>query len=151
MNIHAGCVTIDGKGVLLLGESGAGKSFLALRLMDGGARLVADDRCDVFVRAGKLCAAPPRAIAGLMELRGIGIVALPYVKRVRLAMAVRLMRNPPRTRLPAPVFYPPPAPLQAASIPLIVVNGESAAAPALVRAALAAFSRKAFRDTFNPD
>ena len=67
-NIHASCVAFRGKGVLLLGPSGAGKSSLALQLMDGGARLVADDRCDLSARGGKLYAAAPASIAGLIEL-----------------------------------------------------------------------------------
>jgi HPr kinase/phosphorylase len=152
VNIHASCVVLGGKGVLILGESGAGKSDLALRLIDGGARLVADDRCDLFVRAGKLCAAAPARIAGLLELRGIGIMALPHAKSARLAMAVRLRLNQPETRLPRPRFYAVPAPLEARKrIPLIVVNGGAPSAPAQIRAALKAFSAGSFRDTFNPE
>ena len=63
VNIHASCVAFGGKGVLLLGASGAGKSSLALRLVDDGARLVADDRCDLFPRGGKLHARAPASIA----------------------------------------------------------------------------------------
>ena len=56
---------IGGKGVLLLGASGAGKSDLALRLIDGGAKLVADDRCDLFVARRKIVrrARPPASPA----------------------------------------------------------------------------------------
>jgi hypothetical protein len=152
INIHASCVAIGGKGVLILGDSGAGKSDLALRLIDGGARLVADDRCDLFVRAGKLCASPPPRIAGLLELRGIGIVAQPYARITSVVMAVRLTQNPPGTRHPKPAFYAPPAPLEGLKrIPLIVVNGGAVSAPARIRAALAAFSADGFRDTFNPE
>jgi hypothetical protein len=148
VNIHASCVSIGGKGVLLLGPSGAGKSSLALQLMDGGAKLVTDDRCDLFARAGKLYAAAPASIAGLIELRGIGIVAMPHAKNAHVAMAVRL--GPNRQRLPAPVFYKPLAPLKGLRpVPLIVVNAFEAAAGARIRAALAAFGRNSFRDTFN--
>jgi HPr kinase/phosphorylase len=148
VNIHASCVAIGGKGVLLLGPSGAGKSSLALQLMDAGARLVADDRCDLFARAGKLYAAAPVSIAGLIELRGIGIVAMPHAKSVGVAMAVQL--GPNRQRLPLPAFYKSPAPLKGLRpVPLIVVNAGDAAAGARIRAALAAFGRNTFRDTFN--
>jgi HPr kinase/phosphorylase len=148
-NIHASCVALRGKGVLLLGASGAGKSDLALRLVDEGASLVADDRCEVFVRGGKLCARAPASIAGLMELRGIGIVAMPYARTVAIALAVRLQTRA-AIRLPGAAFYAPPAGLKAAhAVPLIVVNARHASAPARIRAALAAFSRKRFRDTFN--
>ena len=151
VNIHAGCVALGGKGVLILGQSGAGKSDLALRLIDDGAKLVADDRCDLFARAGKLCATAPKSIAGLLELRGIGIVALPYAASAPLAMAVRLTQNKAQARLPEPTFYAPPEPLDARMrIPLIVVNGGAPSAPARIRAALKGFSAGAFRDTFNP-
>jgi HPr kinase/phosphorylase len=146
-NIHASCVAIGGKGVLLLGKSGAGKSTLALRLIDEGAKLVADDRCELFVRAGKLRVRAPARIAGLIELRGIGIVALPHAASVRLAMVVRLGEN--RERLPKPAFYDPPQAPQ--PVPLIVVNGSDVGATARIRTALAAFGRNGFRDTFNPE
>jgi HPr kinase/phosphorylase len=148
VNIHASCVAIGGKGVLLLGPSGAGKSSLALQLIDGGAKLVADDRCDMSERGGKLRAAAPTSIAGLVELRGIGIVTMPHVKSVAVAMAVQL--GPNWQRLPAAAFYKLPAPLKGLRpVPLIVVNAADAAAGARIRAALAAFGRNAFRDTFN--
>jgi serine kinase of HPr protein (carbohydrate metabolism regulator) len=147
-NIHASCVALSGKGVLLLGPSGAGKSDLALRLIDGGARLVADDRCELFVRAGKLYARAPDSIAGLMEMRGQGIIALPHAKSVVVAMAVRLGASP--ARLPEPAFFAPPPGLKPARpVPLIVVKAAAASAPARIRTALAAFSQGQFRDTFN--
>jgi NAD(P)-dependent dehydrogenase (short-subunit alcohol dehydrogenase family) len=150
-NIHASCVAIAGKGVLILGASGAGKSDLALRLIDEGAKLVADDRCEIFVRAGKLCARAPASIAGLLELRGIGIIALPHAPATRVVMAVRLHEGH-AARLPKPAFFEPPAPLgPRGKVPLIVVNAAAPSAPARIRAALAAFSTGTFRDTFNPE
>jgi serine kinase of HPr protein (carbohydrate metabolism regulator) len=149
VNIHASCVAIGGKGVLILGGSGTGKSDLALRLVDEGARLVADDRCDLYLRQGKLHARPPATIAGLMEIRGIGIIAMPHVKNTMVTMAVRLSqaRAP---RLPEPVFYLPPLKI-AGKIPLIVVNAAAASATARIRAALEALEQGGFRDTFNPE
>ena len=149
VNLHASCVSINGKGVLLLGDSGAGKSDLALRLIDDGAKLVADDRAEIFVRAQKLCARAPHSIAGLIELRGIGIIALPFVKSVGVVMAVRLQtRKFPR--LPEGAFYTPkPSPGAHAPVPLIVVNAATPSATAQIRAALRAFSAGGFRDTFN--
>lgn len=147
-NIHASCVSVGGKGVLLLGESGAGKSDLALRLIDGGARLVADDRCELFLRGQKLYARAPETIAGLIEMRGIGIIALPYVKGVAVTLAVRLGTSP--ARLPERTFYTPPTGLKPkVRVPLITVKAGAAAAPAQIRAALAAFAQGRFRDTFN--
>jgi hypothetical protein len=141
-------VALAGRGVLLLGPSGAGKSDLALRLIDSGARLVADDRCEIFVRAGKLCARAPQAIAGLIEIRGIGIIAMPHAKSAVVAMAVKLGAGP--TRLPEPAFYAPPAGIgPARPVPLIMVKADAASAPARIRAALRAFTQDRFRDTFN--
>lgn len=98
--IHASCVELAGLGVLLLGNSGSGKSDLALRLIDAGARLVADDRTDLGVEAGRLIAAAPRAIAGRIEVRGVGIVALTHVSRSPVGLAVDLVPPAQVERLP---------------------------------------------------
>ena len=89
-NIHASCVAAASDGVLILGASGQGKSDLALRLIDRGAALVADDRCDVWQEGGALWCRPPAALAGKIEIRGIGIVERPWTAPARLALAVRL-------------------------------------------------------------
>jgi serine kinase of HPr protein (carbohydrate metabolism regulator) len=89
-NIHASCVAAAEGGVLILGASGQGKSDLALRLMDRGATLVADDRCDVWHAEGVLWCRPPEALAGKIEVRGIGIVERPWTAPAPLALAVRL-------------------------------------------------------------
>lgn len=78
--IHAGCVLIDEAGVLIRGPSGSGKSRLALALIACAhahgrfASLVADDRCRLAARGGRLIARPAEAIAGLVEVRGLGIM-----------------------------------------------------------------------------
>ena len=89
-NIHASCVAAATGGVLILGPSGHGKSDLALRLIDRGASLVADDRCDVWHADGVLWCRPPATLAGRIEVRGIGIVERPWIAPARLALAVRL-------------------------------------------------------------
>jgi len=63
--------------VLLRGPSGSGKSDLALRLIDDGARLIADDQTHLAKKGHALIATPPPAIAGMIEVRGIGVVKLP--------------------------------------------------------------------------
>ncbi len=72
--IHATCIAIDGHGVLLRGASASGKSDLALRLIDAGAVLVADDRVDLQSSDGIVRASAPAALLGLLEVRGIGIL-----------------------------------------------------------------------------
>ncbi len=76
--------------MLIEGPSGAGKSDLALRLIDRGAVLVSDDQT-LVLRSGKtLVARAPTEIAGRMEVRGIGIVAMPHVDDVPVGLVVRL-------------------------------------------------------------
>ena len=76
----------DGDGVLLIGPAGSGKSDLALRLLGRGFDLVADDRVDIE----NGIAAPPDALAGLLEVRGLGIVRLPHAGSARLALVAEL-------------------------------------------------------------
>src|SRR3546814_6087396 len=71
VNIHASCVAPGHGGVLILGQSGQGKSDLALRLMDRGARLVADDRCDIWHERGRLWCRPPRSEEHTSELQSL--------------------------------------------------------------------------------
>src|SRR5271154_890830 len=99
MQIHASCVAREGAGVLLLGRPGAGKSDLALRLLEVGFALVADDRVDI--RDG--LARAPEALAGLLEVRGLGIVRLAHVSAARVVLAVELGGEV--ARLPAPRRY----------------------------------------------
>ena len=146
-NIHASCVAIGGQGILLLGKSGVGKSDLALRLIDAGARLVADDRTILFVARGALHARAPESIKGLLEIRGLGIVAFPARPSVKIALVVRL--GVEDARLPPMRLYHVPAPLKGAKpVPQIALDARFASTPAKIRAALAAFSRGLFRDTF---
>ncbi len=93
--IHATAVALAGRAMLLLGPPGSGKSDLALRLVAAGWTLVADDRV-VLAREGDalLASAPPR-LAGLMEVRGLGIVAEP-TRPASVALALDLARRPER-------------------------------------------------------
>ncbi len=102
IQIHASCVEVSGLGVLLRGPSGSGKSDLALRLIEAGGRLVADDRTDLIVEDGALVASSPRPIAGQLEIRGVGIVDLPSVAMTRVGLAADLVSPEDIERLPAP-------------------------------------------------
>ncbi|MET0137080.1 MAG: HPr kinase/phosphatase C-terminal domain-containing protein [Sphingobium sp.] len=94
--LHATSIAIDGRVVLLIGASGSGKSDLALRLIDRGATLVSDDYTDITVCAGQLIAAPPATIAGKMEVRHLGIVDMPHVHNLPVALAISLDDKPER-------------------------------------------------------
>lgn len=100
MNMHGSCAARDGKGVLLTGPPGSGKSDLLLRLLSRGFSLVADDRVDI----SGLRAQSPARLAGLLEVRGLGILRLPYLAQAELVLAVELTAHPPR--LPEPARHP---------------------------------------------
>lgn len=100
--MHGTCVEVDGVGVLLRGPSGSGKSDLALRLMDEGARLVADDQVEVRKTGAQVLAAAPDALDGLMEVRGMGIIAVPNVSQVAIELVVDLITAEDITRMPEP-------------------------------------------------
>jgi len=76
---QASCVAIGGRGVLIEGPPGCGKSSLALALIDRGAALVGDDGVRLEAREGRLWALPPPNISGLIEIRNVGLAALPPV------------------------------------------------------------------------
>ncbi|WP_424932833.1 HPr kinase/phosphorylase [Amaricoccus macauensis] len=100
MILHASAVSMEGRGLLVLGKSGAGKSGLALRLMALGARLVSDDRVILEARAdGVLMATAPGQIAGLIEARGVGLLQVDPVSSARIVLAVDLDTRP-EARLP---------------------------------------------------
>lgn len=97
--LHASSVAFGGRGVLLIGASGTGKSALALDLLSRGAGLVADDRTLVSLRDGVPVAAAPAAIKGQIEARGIGILAAKYAGPVPVVLVVDLDK-PSTARLP---------------------------------------------------
>jgi serine kinase of HPr protein (carbohydrate metabolism regulator) len=92
---NVSCVAIGGRAVLIDGAPGSGKSSLALALIDRGAVLVGDDGVTLETREGRLWAAPPPGIAGLIEVRNVGIVTLPTCS-APLSLVVRLNENAPR-------------------------------------------------------
>ena len=142
--VHGTCVAIGEAGVIILGPPGAGKSDLALRLIDQpgcglsgvlrATRLVSDDQVAVTLEGGDLIASAPAAIAGLLEVRGLGIVQVPVVARVRLVLAVRLADALTIDRLPGADngrFE-----VLGIGLPLALIDAAKASGPARVRAAL---------------
>ena len=103
--IHATAVATqiagDWRGVLLTGASGSGKSDLALRLFGEGWRLIGDDYVHVWRSGGAVFATAPDQIAGRIEARGLGIVAIPSRWISRIALVVACGQVPPE-RLPEP-------------------------------------------------
>lgn len=135
MPLHASCAAEGGDGVLILGPSGAGKSELVLRLLGRGWSLVADDQVELATEADDaLLAAPPAALHGMLEVRGVGLFRdLPVAAPARLRLVVDLLppgESPPR--------LPEPARFEALgrSVPRLALAGREAACPDKVALAL---------------
>ncbi len=136
VQVHGTAVEVDGVGVLLLGPSGSGKSDLALRLIDGGARLVADDRTNVVAKEGRLEAFPPREIKGLLEVRGVGLLAVESLVQGRLwthlGLAIELVAAERVERLPEPAGWE----CLGVTVPCLALAPFEASAAAKVRLAV---------------
>jgi len=130
--LHAGLIaTFAGgwRGVLILGGSGAGKSDLALRCLDHGFRLVADDRVLVWACEGVLYGRAPDTLAGLMEVRGLGVLPQPALAYCRIVLAARC-ETPERTPHPAAENY------LGLKVPSVNLAPLESSAPAKLRRAL---------------
>jgi serine kinase of HPr protein (carbohydrate metabolism regulator) len=136
MLVHATAVAIDGSAILLRGPPGAGKSDLALRLIDGGAQLVADDQVELRQATNRGWVKAPAAIAGLIEIRGIGILRLHALEDIPLAMCVDLLPSGEIERMPECRCEA----MLGIAVPLIAVSAFEASAAAKLRLALRAFS-----------
>ena len=142
MLLHATCLAIGGKGVLLTGPPGSGKSGLALRLIDQPgtgvngtlktAILVADDQVRIRSEGGRLIAAAPANLAGKLEVRGLGIVTAATSREVDLALVVRLERAGDIERVPNDEGLE----LIGIALPQVSIDATSPSAAARVRAAL---------------
>jgi HPr kinase/phosphorylase len=147
--LHATCLDIEGLGVLIQGRPGAGKSDLALRLIDqpgtgilGGmpktARLVADDQVVIRRLASGLGASPPEKLRGLIEIRGLGIFRIPYCPETILRLLVTLRKMDGIERMPEPTDMM--SKILGIWLPRISLDPRVASAPARLRAALDALS-----------
>ena len=105
-SLHASCVVLGEAGILIVGPSGSGKSTLARHLVTartacgGFARHVADDRVEIESRAGRLLVRPVPTIAGMLEIRGIGLVEVGHEPACRVRLVVELGGEP--DRMPEP-------------------------------------------------
>ncbi len=126
---QATCVAIGGRGVLIEGPPGAGKSGLALELIDRGAVLVGDDGVRLERRGETLWALPPPNIRGLLEARNLGLLTFPATEA---PVALRLVLDPN-----APRFIDTAEVAEIAGVPIPLLAFDPRIAPAAVRAELA--------------
>jgi serine kinase of HPr protein (carbohydrate metabolism regulator) len=135
--IHASCVAIGGRAMLITGNSGSGKSDLALRLIDRGAVLVSDDQTELTAEAGRLIAAAPATIAGQIEVRGLGIVAMPHNSPMPVSLLIEL--GAPVERMPEPRQQS----LCGVAVPVIALDPFEASAPIKAELALSEWGLEA--------
>lgn len=119
------------RGVLIQGRSGVGKSDLALRLMQGGWRLVGDDWVEAWACRGALYAAAPATIAGRMEVRGLGVIDQPFLPLARIALSLHLTHEEVE-RLPSSAQDV----IEGVALPRLILDPRPASAPLVVAAAL---------------
>ena len=129
--LHATAVRKHGAGILLVGPPGSGKSDLALRLIDRGALLIADDRVIATATDEGLLLSAPSAIAGLLEVRGVGILPAPAAQQAFARLLVDLSR--PGERLPEAETRV----VGGVALPLLWLNAFEASAPLKIEWALA--------------
>jgi len=98
--IHATCISLEGFGLLLRGPSGSGKSDLALRMMEYGSKLIADDCVYLALEDGVLIARAPSRLRGLLEVREMGVIEVPYEISIQVLGVIDLVDSNKIQRLP---------------------------------------------------
>lgn len=129
--IHSTSVVIDDNGVLILGDSGSGKSDLALRLIDNGATLISDDISICRKNLNNIYLYCPPEIKGLLEVREIGIITVPFVEKIKLRLVVNLKSNN-NERFPKDSCFR----ILGIKIPIINIEGKNSSAVAKIKVKL---------------
>ena len=129
--IHSTSVVIDDNGVLILGDSGSGKSDLALRLIDNGATLISDDVSICKKNLNNIYLYCPPEIKGLLEVREIGIITVPFVERIKLKLVVNL-KSKKNKRFPEDNYFK----ILGIKVPLINIDGKNSSAVAKIKVKL---------------
>ena len=129
--MHSSSIVIDDNGVLILGDSGSGKSDLALRLIDNGATLISDDVSICKKNLNNIYLYCPPETKGLLEVREIGIVTVPFVERIKLKLVVNL-KSKKNERFPEDNYLK----ILGIKIPLINIDGKNSSAVAKIKVKL---------------
>lgn len=126
--IHGTSVAIEDNGILILGQSGSGKSDLALRLIDSGATLISDDITFCQKKSNIILLFSNKKIRGLIEVRGMGLITVPYIENIKLKIIIKLTSDPIE-RLPENSFFS----LQGVKVPSLDLNSKEVSACAKVK------------------
>ncbi len=126
--MHSSSVVIDDNGVLIMGNSGSGKSDLALRLIDNGATLISDDISICKKTLNNIYLYCPPEIKGLLEVREIGIMTVPFVEKIKLQLVVNL-KSKNNERFPKDSSLK----ILGIKIPLINIDGKNSSAVAKIK------------------
>ena len=129
--MHSSSVVIDDNGVLILGDSGSGKSDLALRLIDNGATLISDDISICRKNLNNIYLYCPPEIKGWLEVREIGIITVPFVEKIKLQLVVNL-KSKNSQRFPKDNSLK----ILGIKIPLINIDGKNSSAVAKIKVKL---------------
>lgn len=142
--VHATCVSIGSRGVLITGRARSGKSDLALRLIAMGAMLVADDVVVLKESNGVITCSVDASIRGLLEIHGVGLVRYPVANNIPLQLVVDIVALEEEEHLP----MPQKAEYLGVAVPKIALYGLAASAPDKVFAAVHAMVRRTLHTGF---
>tara|TARA_Y100000766_G_C18342899_1_gene335697 strand:- start:66 stop:491 length:426 start_codon:yes stop_codon:yes gene_type:complete len=129
--LYSSSIVFDDSGVLILGESGSGKSDLALRLIDSGATLISDDLTICNKKINNIFLSCPTQTKGLLEVREVGIITVPFVERIKLRMVVKLNIKKLK-RIPDPKFFK----ILGLKFPLLELDGRNSSAVVKIKVKL---------------
>ena len=129
--IHGSSIVLEDNGVMITGESGSGKSDLALRMIDTGATLISDDITICKKKLNEIYHFCPTQTKGLIEVREVGIMTVPFVEKIKLRMVVRLT-DENLDRLPKIKFIK----ILGIKIPFLKMDGKNISAVAKIKVKL---------------
>ncbi len=129
--VHSSAIVLEDNGVLIVGDSGSGKSDLALRLIDSGATLISDDITICEKKNDIIYLSAPAETKGLLEVREVGIITVPFVEKIILKMIVKLEEGDLQ-RMPCKNTQK----ILGQKIPTLIINGRNSSSVAKVKVKL---------------
>ena len=129
--VHSSAIVLEDNGILIIGDSGSGKSDLALRLIDSGATLISDDITICEKKKNLIYLSAPSETKGMLEVREVGIITVPFVEGIILRMIVKLEAGR-LERIPQKNNYK----IFGQKIPMLTINGKNSSSVVKVKVKL---------------